>query len=107
MVCSNSPLFEFEKKNISQLLWNTNFFCYCTQEPIKPDRTHTCHAKQWPTPPSNLYINGSEIVSSPMSNRPNKMTLHSEHIPCIPIVPKRSVSTCQTCQIKCYCTSNI
>jgi len=54
MVCANSPVFEFEKKNISQLLWNTNFVCYCTQEPIKPDRTRTCHAKQWPTPPSEL-----------------------------------------------------
>ena len=29
----------------------TLIFCYCTQEPIKPDGT-TCHVKQWPTPPS-------------------------------------------------------
>jgi len=33
---------------------NTNFFSYCTQEPIKPDGTCTCYAKQWPTPPSKI-----------------------------------------------------
>jgi hypothetical protein len=31
------------------------FFCYCTQETIKADRTRTCHAKQWPTPPSCIW----------------------------------------------------
>jgi len=30
----------------------TKYFCYCIQEQIIPDGTCTCHAKQWPTPPS-------------------------------------------------------
>src|SRR5882724_7294630 len=63
MVCANSPVFEFEKKNISQLLWNTNFVFYCTQEPIKPDRTRTCHAKQWPTPPSKIIPPATASIS--------------------------------------------
>ena len=55
----------------------------------------------------NLYINGSEIISLHMSNRPNKMTLDSEHIPCIPMVPKRSVHSAHMSNmpIKCYCTN--
>src|SRR5882724_10349093 len=55
----------------------------------------------------NLYTNGSEIASLHMSNRPNKMLLHSEHIPCISMVQKLSVCTCQTGQIKCYCAPSI
>jgi len=38
-----------------------------------------------------------------MSNRLNKMLLHSEHIPCIPMVQQLLVHTSQPCQIKWYC----
>src|SRR5882762_6732403 len=55
----------------------------------------------------SLYTNGSEIVGLHMANMPNRMLLQSEHIPCIPVVLKRSVCTCQICQMKCYCTPNI
>ena len=55
----------------------------------------------------NLYINGSEIISSHMSNMPNKMLWHTEHIAYIPMVQKSLVCTWQTCQIECYCNPNI
>src|SRR5882724_3797167 len=55
----------------------------------------------------SLYTNGSEIVGLHIANMPNRILLQSEHIPCIPVVLKRSVCTCQTCQMKCYCTPNI
>jgi hypothetical protein len=79
--------------------------CYCTLNiyPIyKWFRNHGFALQTY-----NLYTNGSEIASLHMSNRPNKMLLHSEHIPCIPMVQKLSVRTCQTGQIKCYCTPSI
>ena len=55
----------------------------------------------------NLYINGLEIISSHMSNMPNKMLWHTKHIAYIPMVQKSSVCTWQTCQIECYCNLNI
>src|SRR5882762_10454337 len=55
----------------------------------------------------SLYTNGSEIVGLHIANMPNRMLLQLEHILCIPVVLKRSVFTCQTCKIKCYCTLNI
>src|SRR5258705_4751440 len=55
----------------------------------------------------SLYTNGSGIISFHIANMPNRMLLQSEHIPCIPVVLKRSVCTCQTCQTKFYCTPNI
>src|SRR6266481_2788212 len=54
-----------------------------------------------------LYTNCSEIVGSHTSKRPNKILLHSEHIPYLLMVYKFPVRTCQPCQIKCYCTPNI
>src|SRR6266481_4118135 len=53
------------------------------------------------------HIYGSEIIGSHISKMPNKMLLHFEHIPYIPMVQKSSVRTCQTGQIKCYCTLDI
>jgi len=47
-----------------------------------------------------LYASGSEKVSLHMSNMPNEMLLHSEHISYIQMVQKLWVRTCQTCQIK-------
>jgi len=35
-----------------------------------------------------------------MSNMPNKIILHSEHIPCIPMVQESLVCISQPCQIK-------
>ena len=41
----------------------------------------------------SLYTNGSEIISLHMSNRPNNMLLHSEHITYILLVQKPLVHT--------------
>jgi len=82
--------------------------CYLPMVQKSSVRTcQTCQIKCYCTP--NIYpiYSGSEIVGSHMSNMPNKMLLHSEHIPYLPMVQKSSVRTCQTCQIKCYCIPNI
>src|SRR5882724_7650429 len=61
---------------------------------------------QEPSGVSGLYqdvwgrVTGSEIVSLHISNMPNKMLWHTEHIAYIPMVQKSSVCTSQTCQIK-------
>jgi len=54
-----------------------------------------------------IYTNGSEIAGSHMSNRPNKMWLHFEHIHCIPTVQKSLVRTCQRHKYKWHSTSNL
>ena len=82
---------------------------------------HTCHQVnldfiRGPSGVSGLYQDvwgsvtyspGSEIVSLHISNMPNKMLWHTEHIAYIPMVQKSSVCTWQTCQIECYCNPNI
>jgi hypothetical protein len=44
-----------------------------------------------------LYTNGSEIVGSHISTMLNKMLLHAEHIAYILLVQKPWVRTCQIC----------
>src|SRR6266436_3581518 len=56
---------------------------------------------------SVTYSPGSEIVGLHISNMPNKMLWHTEHIAYIPMVQKSLVCTWQTCQIECYCNLNI
>ena len=56
---------------------------------------------------SVTYSPGSEIVGLHISNMPNKMLWHTEHIAYIPMVQKSLVCTWQTCQIECYCNPNI
>ena len=61
----------------------------------------------WDVWESVTYSPGSEIVGLHISNMPNKMLWHTEHIAYIPMVQKSLVFTWQTCQIECYCNLNI
>ena len=71
---------------------------------------YTC-SEPWVTrtraQPYTLYTIISETVGSHMSNIPNKLLLHSECVPYIPLVQKLSVCACRTSQMNCYSTLNI
>src|SRR5258705_8908002 len=47
-----------------------------------------------------LLVQKPSVHSAHMSNMPNKILLHSKYIPCIPMVQKLSVHTSQQCQMK-------
>ena len=91
----------------NKMLLNSENIPYPTMVQKSSVRTYQTHQNVIALQKYTLYTNGSEIVGSHTSKRPNKILLHSGHILYLSMVHRLSVRTCQTCQIKCYCTLSI